>query len=275
MKLGKKASDYSKKTDKELLQLMPLHVRNIRAAEKCDDATYYKALERAAVLVHELKKRGLVEFDFTLVEDSLNVVSKKMFARNFSEIKCAARNNNSQAILQMGMLFHSIREYSTAYTLFNKSSELGNGEAQYTLAWAYMEGKSIEPDMVESAKWFLIAHEAGYEPALKAIDLLKRELPQEDLDKASVLAREWILKNIKKPNDASDYCKASPSLGIYQKKHAALVALLVDKKKCTEQQAERAIANKIKSLRKQYQVEGVCAEKALKKAALKVYSIIK
>lgn len=58
------------------------------------------------------------------------------------------------------------------------------------------------------------------------------------------------------------------------KKHAALSALLMEKKGYTEQQANTAILNKIESRKLQYLEKGMSKEAALEKSASDVYSLI-
>ncbi len=197
IKWNQAASDYTKKTNQQLLDLWPLHERNVNAAKRSSEHAYMKALEKSAVLMAELKRRGLLEIDYTLETEAFERVAQKMFSRSFEQVKSAARNNEPQAILQLGMLFHSIKELETSYALINKAAELGEPEAQYNLGWAYMRGEEVNQDAIESAKWFLIASKNGHEQAAKAVDVAKKALPDDSYNKAVDLAVNWSLQNVK------------------------------------------------------------------------------
>ena len=191
------ASDYTKKTNQQLLDLWPLHERNVKAAKNSSESAYMAALEKSAVLMSELKRRGLLEIDYTLEEEAFDRVSNKMFSRSFEQVRTAARNNEPLAVFQLGMLFHSIKELETSYALINKSAELGEPEAQYSLGWAHMKGDELNQDAIEAAKWFLIASRNGHEQATKAVDVARKALSEESYKEAVDLAVNWSLKNIK------------------------------------------------------------------------------
>ena len=95
------------------------------------------------------------------------------------------------------MLFHSIKELETSYALINKSADLGEPEAQYSLGWAHMKGDELNQDATEAAKWFLIASKNGHEQATKAVDVARKALSEESYKEAVDLAVNWSLKNIK------------------------------------------------------------------------------
>lgn len=197
IKWNQTASDYAKKTNQQLLDLWPLHEKNLNAAKRSSEHAYIKAQEKSGVLMAELKRRGLLEIDYTLEAEAFELVAQKMFSRSYEQVKSAARNNDPQAILQLGMLFHSIKELDTSFMLINKAAKLGEAEAQYTLGWAYMMGEEVNEDAIESAKWFLIASKNGHEQAAKAVDVAKKALPDDSYNKAVDLAVNWSLQNIK------------------------------------------------------------------------------
>jgi len=54
-----------------------------------------------------------------------------------------------------------------------KTAEQGNIAACTSLSWAFLEGKGVQQDYAEAAKWFRMAAEQGYEDAQLELDKMK------------------------------------------------------------------------------------------------------
>lgn len=186
--------DYTKRTDQQLVRLRPLHERNVRAAKAAGPEAYKKALEKASTLTEEMKKRGLLQPDFTFDSDLLDRMSKDSFSRSFEEIKSLARKKDPTALYQIGIIFDAMTEPYTAIQYMSESADLGNVDAQYALGCAYItEGKGVERDAAAALKWFKIATDNGHGDAERAFEVTRKFLSQAQADFALSEAKQWTL----------------------------------------------------------------------------------
>lgn len=186
-------SDYTKRTDQQLLDLWSLHENNIRAAKAVGPEAYKKAVEKMSTLTNEMKKRGLLKSDFTQENDALDSISRKLFSRGLDEIKSLAKSNDATALYQLGMIFHSVKEANTSIQYISNSANLGYVDAQYALGWAFMtEGSGVIRDAREAMKWFKIAAEQGHVDAQKGLDVILRSASKAEADTAFSEAEKWL-----------------------------------------------------------------------------------
>lgn len=185
--------DYTKKTDQQLLDLWPLHENNVRAAKLVGSEAHKKALEKMSTLTSEMKRRGILKTDFTTEDDTLDSVSKEMFHRSLGKIKKLAKENDAIALYQLGMIFHSVKEVNTSLQYMSKSANLGYGDAQYALGWAFMsEGKGVTRDARKAMTWFKIAATQGHIEAQKALEIAMSSFSKSDADFAFIEAEKWL-----------------------------------------------------------------------------------
>lgn len=185
--------DYTKRTDQQLLDLWPLHENNVRAAKAVGPEAHKKAVEKMSTLTNEMKKRGLLKSDFTQENDALDSISRKLFSHGLDEIKSLAKANDAKALYQLGMIFHSVKEANTSIQYISSSANLGYGDAQYALGWAFMtEGSGVTRDARETLKWFKIAAEQGHIEARKALEVAMSSFSKDDADFAFAEAEKWL-----------------------------------------------------------------------------------
>ena len=67
------------------------------------------------------------------------------------------------------------QDHVEAAKWFRKSAEAGNAKAQHNLGAAYCNGKGVEEDLVKGVKWLQLAAVQGHEHALKGLDLMQQE----------------------------------------------------------------------------------------------------
>lgn len=186
-------ADYTKKTDQELLNLWPLHERNIKAAKAAGPNAYRAAIEKSSTLTNELKRRGLLAPDFTFENDVLDSMAKKMFSKNIDNIRKLAKEKDPIALYQLGMIFHSIKENHTSIQYVSEAANLGNPDAQYALGWAFMtDGSGVTPSKASALMWLMIAADHGHDDAQKALGIAQKSSTSQEIATATSEAKKWI-----------------------------------------------------------------------------------
>lgn len=66
-------------------------------------------------------------------------------------------------------------KWSEAFKWYNKAAEQGHKEAQYKLGNCYENGRGVSKNLSEAVKWYKKAAEQGFEPAIKALERLKKK----------------------------------------------------------------------------------------------------
>ena len=77
----------------------------------------------------------------------------------------AAAKGFEKAMLKMGNIAFSGRDFEKAYALFEKAAKMGNYTAQYNLGLMYEKGNGVKKDPVKAFEFYKKAGEQGYEPA--------------------------------------------------------------------------------------------------------------
>lgn len=191
--------DYTKKTDQQLLSLWRLHESNVDAARKAGPDRYKQAVEKMSTLTNEMKRRGLLAQDHTIESKQLDQIAKAQFSRGLSEIKECASANDPQALYQLGMLFYSVKEFSTSFRYILASAERGYLDAQYALGWAFIQGigatsdgkQAVPLNGRQAVKWLKVAADGGHSEAGRAIEVAIKSIPRPELDLAFEDARRW------------------------------------------------------------------------------------
>lgn len=186
--------NYTKKTDRQLLDLWSLHENNVRAAKIVGQEAHKKALDKMSTLTNEMKKRGLLKPDFTQENEALDSMSRKLFSRGLEEIKSLAKSNDAKALYQLGMIFHAVKEVNTSIQYIFESANLGHTDAQYALGSAFLnEGNGVTRNACDAMKWLKIAAEQGHVDARKALDIVMKAFPNE-ADAAFAEAEKWLVR---------------------------------------------------------------------------------
>ena len=84
----------------------------------------------------------------------------------------SAEQGNSNAQLNLGLLYAKNNDQFKAFYWFNKSAEQGNDNAQYALGLMYKYGDGVSIDFSKSIEWFRKSAKQGNSNAIKScIDL--------------------------------------------------------------------------------------------------------
>ncbi|MCV2219904.1 tetratricopeptide repeat protein [Thauera sp. Sel9] len=186
-------TDYSKRTNQQLLDLWSLHENNVRAAKAVGPEAYKKAVQKMSTLTNELKKRGLLNSDYTQGTEALDSISRKLFSRSLDEIKADAKANDPASLYQLGIIFRAVKELSASIKYISDSANLGYTDAQYALGWAYMtEGSGVTGNACKTIKWFKIAAEQGHVEARKALDVALKSFSRAEAEVALAEADKWL-----------------------------------------------------------------------------------
>ena len=79
--------------------------------------------------------------------------------------KSAAARGHEKALLKIGNLAFSGRDFEKAFTLFENAAKKGNYTAQYNLGLMYEKGNGVKKDPVKAFEYYKKSGEQGYEPA--------------------------------------------------------------------------------------------------------------
>jgi len=84
--------------------------------------------------------------------------------------KRAAEAGLECAVLELGAVYHAMKEHEQARKWFTKGAEAGDPYSMYRLGWALEEGLGVAaPDNSAAAGWFTRAAEAGHGGAANAL----------------------------------------------------------------------------------------------------------
>ena len=86
------------------------------------------------------------------------------------------------------------QDYTEAVRWISLAAEQGNTYAQSALGLVYGNGQWVQQDYVQTHMWLSLAAAKLHNNALKARDLLAKEMTPADISKAQRLAREWLEK---------------------------------------------------------------------------------
>ncbi|MBL7479572.1 tetratricopeptide repeat protein [Legionella bononiensis] len=125
------------------------------------------------------------------------------FTQNYREAfkwySKAAEQGNAEAQNGLGRLFYKgngvNQDYQQAFKWYSKASEQGLNQAQGALGIIYYEGHGVPQDYVLSHMWFNIAGVNGNENAMKGRDMVAKKMTKSQLEKAQLMAQEWIKKH--------------------------------------------------------------------------------
>ena len=111
----------------------------------------------------------------------------------------AADQGHAEALYNLGVM-HSNgwgvpMDDSAAAAFFAKAADLGSPLAQMSLANLCRNGRGVELDLAEAYKWYTIAAELGNMNASFKLDELVIDITEEERQRATASAEEWLAKN--------------------------------------------------------------------------------
>ena len=108
-----------------------------------------------------------------------------------SSLERAAEAGHPQAQALLGYILDKAEDNEAAVRYYRMAADQGNAEGAYWLAALYANGEGVPKDYPEAFRWFLVAAEAGYGPAIDVVAnaYLNGELGQ-TRDRAK--AKQWL-----------------------------------------------------------------------------------
>ena len=115
-------------------------------------------------------------------------------AQMLAGIQDSAESGDATAQLMLGNLYAEGRgvetDFSEAAKWFHRAADQGNANAQYALGIIYSGGHMGPVDLAEGYVWFCIAAKSGVEIANEDCDILAGDLTSEELDAAQMRINE-------------------------------------------------------------------------------------
>ena len=87
------------------------------------------------------------------------------------------------------------QDFVEAARWYRKAAYQGHAEAQYILGVMHINGEGVAVDYVLAYMWFSISATNGFEDAAKHRDMTASYLPPDQLDLAHRLVRDWKPSN--------------------------------------------------------------------------------
>lgn len=129
-------------------------------------------------------------------------------AQNFDETlittatyKTQAEEGNAMAqfnLAQMYRMGRSVKkDFTTAIKWYKMSAAQGHELSQFNLGLMYFNRQGVKRDLVKAHMWLNLSAMAGADNAVKNKNLLAKEMTQDQIKQAFVLARECLAKEFK------------------------------------------------------------------------------
>lgn len=80
---------------------------------------------------------------------------------NFFNAQSNNEPTDAQAQYELGLRYHSAKNFAQAVYCYRKAAEQGHANAQYMLGLMYDNGYGVMPDYEEARKWYRKAAEQG------------------------------------------------------------------------------------------------------------------
>lgn len=117
------------------------------------------------------------------VEEIFQKGRKEYYSNNYSEavilFEKAALQGHAKAQYNLGYCYKYARGISQNLQLavywFTEAAKQGNYHAQYNLGHCYEKEEGVSKNLSEALKWYEKAAEQGHEPAIKALERLKKK----------------------------------------------------------------------------------------------------
>lgn len=107
-----------------------------------------------------------------------------------------AESGDERAQYNIGLMYEHGRglplDQDQALKWYRRAAERGAVPAQHNLGTMYASGSAGKKDLVEAYKWFHIAAVAGFALSIDALKKAPELLSEEEIEKARILAAEWI-----------------------------------------------------------------------------------
>ena len=100
--------------------------------------------------------------------------------------------DTTELYYEIGSMYSDIKNYSCAVKWYAKGAELGNEDAQSSLAQMYQYGKGVETNLAKAIEWYTKAAEQGYKNAQYSMGWAYEH--GQGVDKNLAEAKKWYQK---------------------------------------------------------------------------------
>ncbi|MBM3554700.1 MAG: sel1 repeat family protein [Alphaproteobacteria bacterium] len=125
----------------------------------------------------------------------------------FKEFLTLAEKGDDRAQYRVArMMFRGegvLKDEKEAVRWLRRAAETNNQDAQMAMGHLYAKGQGVKKDMVFAFMWYAIAAKGGFQDAIRAREMVAKELTKAQLDEGARLSRDW------KPK----YLSAAPPTG--------------------------------------------------------------
>lgn len=118
---------------------------------------------------------------------------------SFAELEKSAREEDPNAMGELGMFYLDTQDYERALELCQKGAQKGNAYSLYCLGWTHYEGKAVAQDTAKARKWF---NKAARKGSLEAQLWLGKQFLK---DKNPKQAFNWFKKGAKRGDAQAQY----------------------------------------------------------------------
>jgi TPR repeat protein len=88
-------------------------------------------------------------------------------------------------------------DYDEALKWYRKAADQGDAEAQFALGGMYSQGQGVPKDYTKAYVFFNIAAAQGSEKGKTLRDMIKEDMPKEEIAEGQKLTREWLERKAK------------------------------------------------------------------------------
>jgi TPR repeat protein len=67
----------------------------------------------------------------------------------------------AKVLFEQGKRFYLAKDFAAGFPAFLEAAQLGDARAQLQIAWHYANGKGVERNIAEAARWYLLSAEQG------------------------------------------------------------------------------------------------------------------
>lgn len=107
----------------------------------------------------------------------------------------SADQGNPRAQNNLGVMYRYglgvPQDYQKAFRWFEKAAGQGNGGGQNHLGLMHYKGEGMPKNYIQAYMWATLAANQGVDQAIQALQILRNEMTQAQIDEAKQLAKEW------------------------------------------------------------------------------------
>ena len=191
-------TDYSRKTDAQLVRLRVVHTNRLAGAAKAGSNQYEAALTALGRLMSEMKRRGLVSDDHFVNEPvllaTLEHAARERYSTSVGEIQRRSSEGEPAALYQLSVLLGIAKELDVSRLYLERAAEAGDAQGQFAFALALfgLEDEQSAQREREALTWLRIAAEQGHGQARMALNGLIKLMPRMTIQSAVWDARRWV-----------------------------------------------------------------------------------